>query len=280
MRTLLKARLTLKLVLLAVSLTTLTAHPAAAQSMGLVPAEVDQNFEPGKPFQMYLSVSNGENTPIQAKVGVTDFWYDAKFQKTFGNPGSSPHSAANWIEAVPRQIEIPAHGTGKIEIIVTPPAEAAGGYYAAVFVESKPQLVEAASAQNNNKAVFANLRLGSLILLNAKGAGVFRADFSHFNLEPGGAQHDLQVTLDASNTGNTHIFPQPRLAILDQQHKMIARAQGESRRLLPGESQPLKVTWSGTLDPGDYIALLTVSYGPDKVFTKEMPFTVPGNSVK
>lgn len=276
MRSAHKIRTIAKLAAFILSVAALASLSATAQSLGLVPAEVDQNFEPGKPFQMYLSVSNGENTPIQAKVGVTDFWYDAKFQKTFGNPGSSPHSAANWIEAVPRQIEIPAHGTGKIEIIVTPPAQAAGGYYAAVFVESKPQLVEAASAQNNNKAVFANLRLGSLILLNAKSSGVYRADFSHFNLEPGGPQRDLQLAFDASNIGNTHIFPQPRLAILDQQHKMIASAQGESRRLLPGESQALKVTWSGSLEPGDYIALLTVSYGPDKVFTKEMPFTVPG----
>lgn len=275
-----KIRSTATLAALFLSLAALATHPAHAQSMGLVPAEVDQNFEPGKPLQIYLSVSNDENTPVQAKVGVTDFWYDAKFQKTFATPGSSPRSAANWIEAVPRQIEIPAHGTGKIEIIVTPPAQAEGGYYAAVFVESKPQLVQAASAQNNNKAVFANLRLGSLILLNAKSSGVYKADFSHFNLAPGGPQHDLQVTFDASNTGNTHIFPQPRLAILDQQHKMIARAQGESRRLLPGESQPIKVAWSGSLDPGDYIALLTVSYGPDKVFTKEMPFTVAATAGK
>ena len=83
-----------------------------AQSLSLVPAEVDQNFQPGKPFQLALVVSNGGSNAISAKVEVTDLWYDSNNQKTFGAPGSSPRSAANWIEAVPRQIEIPAHSSG------------------------------------------------------------------------------------------------------------------------------------------------------------------------
>ena len=251
-----------------------------AQSLSLVPAEVDQNFQPGKPFQLALVVSNGGSNAISAKVEVTDLWYDSNNQKTFGAPGSSPRSAANWIEAVPRQIEIPAHSSGKVEIIVSPPASAVGGYYATVFVESKPELVEGPSAANQNKAVFANMRLGSLILLNAEGTGHYEAKFEDATLQPGGAHRDLQVTFRAANTGNTHIFPQPRLAILDARHQVVARAQGEMKRLLPGQSGDMKVTWSGTLEPGNYTAVLTVAYGPDKIFTQELPFAVSNEAGK
>src|SRR5215475_6657093 len=111
-----------------------------AQTLGLAPAQVVETFKPGVPFQFDLSTVNSGDTPVDMHVEITDFWYDEKNEKVFSSPGTSPRSAANWIQFVPDHFEVAAHGSQKMKAIITPPADARGGYYAVLFVQSKPQL--------------------------------------------------------------------------------------------------------------------------------------------
>lgn len=247
--------------------------PASAQSLALAPAEVQYKFKPGQPFQFELSVSNDGNSPVTMQVNVTDLWYNDKNEKLFGPPGSSPRSAANWIESVPRRFIAPAHGTGKVKVVVTPPQQVSGGYYAVVFVESKPELVQAATAEK--KAVYANVRLGSLLLLTAENTEDCRVDVSNVQFTPPSATRTLMADFLVSNQGNTHVFPNARIAILNSQHGLIAATEGEIKRYLPQQRDRLSVAWAGTLSPGNYTAILSVVYGQGKVYTQEFPFTVP-----
>lgn len=247
--------------------------PARAQSLALAPAEVQYKFKPGQPFQFELSVSNDSKSPVVMQVNVTDLWYNDKNEKLFGLPGSSPRSAANWIEFVPRRFIAPAHGTGKVRVVVTPPFHVSGGYYAVVFVESKPELVQAATSER--KAVYANIRLGSLILLTAENTDEYRIDVSDVEFTPPSATRTLKADFLVSNNGNTHVFPNARIAILNSQHDLIAVTEGENKRYLPQQRDHLSVGWAGTLPPGSYTAILSVVYGEGKVYTQEFPFTVP-----
>jgi len=251
----------------------IAASPAGAQSLALAPAEVQYSFKPGQPFQFDLSVSNNGDSPTVMQVSVTDLWYNDKNEKLFGPPGSSPRSAANWIECVPRRFIAPAHGTGKVRVVITPPFQVSGGYYAVVFVESKPELVQAATAER--KAVYTNIRLGSLILLSAEKTEDYRLDVSDVQLTPPLENRALKVEFLASNQGNTHVFPNARIAILNSQHELIAKTESESKRFLPQQKDRLAVGWAGTLPPGSYTAILSVVYGQDKIYTQELPFTVP-----
>jgi len=250
----------------------LGALPAEAQSLALAPAEVQYTFKPGQPFQFELSVANNGDLPVVMQVNVTDLWYNQKNEKLFNPPGSSPRSAGNWIEFVPRQFEAPAHGTGHVKVIVTPPQQASGGYYAVVFVESKPQLVSAATAEK--KAVYANIRLGSLLLLNAENSDDYKVNISDFHFAPPAPDQSLRLDFQVENQSNTHIFPETRVAILDASHNLIAKTKGEIKRFLPQQADRVSVGWAGTLPPGAYSAILTVLYGQDKVFTQEFPFVV------
>src|SRR5215831_15236002 len=137
-----------------------------AQSIGLAPAQVVEKFKPGVPFEIDLSTVNGGANPVEMSVQITDLWYNEKNEKVFSAPGTSPRSAANWIQFVPEHFEVGAGGTQKMKAIVTPPADAQGGYYAVLFVLSKPQLsfVRTKDAKN----VFTNMRIGCLVLLNAE----------------------------------------------------------------------------------------------------------------
>lgn len=248
------------------------ALPARAQSLGLVPAEVQYRFKPGQPFQFEIAMSNSGSRPAVMRANVTDLWYNEKNEKLFNPAGSSPRSAANWMEVVPPQIVVPPGGTGKVKVVVTPPADAAGGYYGVVFLESRPELTQAATAES--KAVFANIRLGSLILLSAENTEKYDVDISDTQLTPPDATHSLKLDFDLANNSNTHIFPETKIAILNSSHQLAAKADGSIQRFLPEQKDHLSVSWAGALPKGDYTAILTIVYGPDKVDTKEIPFTV------
>jgi hypothetical protein len=260
------------LILLCAAFVLGAALPAGAQSLGLTPAEVQYRFKPGQPFQFEIAMSNSSSTPAVMRANVTDLWYNAKNEKLFNPAGSSPRSAANWMEVVPPQITVPAGGTGKVKVVVTPPANASGGYYGVVFLESRPQLAQAATAES--KAVFANIRLGSLILLSAENTENYGIDISDTQLTPPDATHSLKVDFDLGNNSNTHIFPETKIAILNSNHQLAAKADGAIQRFFPQQKDHLSVSWAGALPKGDYTAILTVVYGPDKVDTKEIPFTV------
>src|SRR5438876_3474235 len=154
--------------------------PLYAQSLALAPAEFQYRFKPGQPFQFEVAVSNSSSSPMVMRANVTDLWFNEKNEKLFNAPGTSPRSAANWMEVVPPQITVPAGGSEKVRVIVTPPMQAAGGYYATVFLESKPELAVSATAEH--KAVFANIRLGSLILLSAEGSEEYGIQISDAEL--------------------------------------------------------------------------------------------------
>jgi hypothetical protein len=246
------------------------ASPLGAQSLGLTPAEIRATFKPQQVLQFELNVSNDGDTPIPMRGNVMDLWYDQKTnEKTFGVPGLSPHSASNWIAFVPPTFTVPAHGTGKLKVVITPPADATGGSYAVLFVETKPEL--APNGGPGAKPIYTNMRLGALILLTAEGTEDYRIDVSQPSLTPPAANRNLELMVTLANHSNAHIFPEARLTILDASNQVVARTEAETRRFFPGQTDSLKLTWGGNLPPGDYSAILTISYGINKVYTQAMP---------
>jgi hypothetical protein len=245
---------------------------AAAQSVGISPAQVVQSFKPGVPFEIELASVNRGLDPVQMNVEITDLWYNEKNEKVFSTSGTSPRSAANWIQFVPERFEIPANGTQKMRAVVTPPADASGGYYATLFVVSKP--VATPDKTKEGKTVYANVRVGCLVLLTAENTAQYKIELTNMKLVPPSANQGLDLSFDIADTGNTHVFPVGRLAVLDGNRKLVAKAQGEMMRLLPGQKNNMKVDWSGNLPPGDYTAILTVAYGEDRIETRQVPFTV------
>ena len=246
---------------------------AGAQSLGLAPAQVVQKFKPGLPFEFELTTANNGDAPVEISVEITDFWYNDKNEKTFNPPGTSPHSAANWIQFVPEHFNLAAHGSQKMRAIVTPPSDAKGGYYAVLFVKSKPQL--SFDQSKDGKAVFTNMRIGCLVLLSAEKTEQYKIAVSDLKLTPPSETQGLQLKFDVDNEGNTHVFPQPRLAILNSEHKLVAKAESDVKRFLPGQKDSMHVDWAGKLDPGNYTAVLTVAYGDDRIDTETMPLVIP-----
>jgi hypothetical protein len=247
------------------------AGRCGAQSLGLAPAQVVEKFKPGVPFQFDLSTVNTGDAPVDMHVEITDFWYNEKNEKVFSAAGTSPRSAANWIQFVPDHFEVGAHGTQKMKAIVTPPADARGGYYATLFVQSKPQL---SFPKGDGKGVFTSMRIGCLVLLRAEETEDYKIELSNVKLSPPDEAHGLSVDFDLLNAGNTHVFPVARVAVLDGNCKLVAKAESEEKRFLPGQKNAMHVEWAGKLPAGSYTALLTVAYGEDRIETQQVPFNV------
>ena len=258
--------------LLAAMATLTAAMPAYSQTLGLTPAEIRATFKPQQVMQFDLNVSNESDSPVPMKASVMDLWFDQTTnEKIFGTPGSLPHSASNWVAFVPPTFTLPAHGTGTVKVIVTPPAEAVGGSYAVLFVESKP---ERARDGADGRPIYANVRLGALVLLAAEGTEMFRIEVTEPKLTPPAPNRSLDLVFRLANTGNTHIFPEARLAILDAGHQVVARTEAQAKRFFPGQTDSMQITWPGTLPPGEYTGVLTIAYGKDQVYTQVLPLRV------
>ena len=255
-------------------LLTVALMPAAgrAQSIALSPGQVRATFKPGVPFQIELATANQGDTPVDMSVQITDLWYNEKNEKTFGSPGSSPRSAANWIQFVPEHFEVQPHGTQKLHAVITPPSNAQGGYYAVLFVQSTPKLTFDKTA--NGKTIFTNVRVGCLVLLEAEKTEDYKIGLSNMTLTPPAANRSLDLNFEVENDGNVHVFPVARLAVIDSSRKLVAKAESDPKRLLPGQKDFMHVGWTGDLPPGDYTAVLTVTYGDDRIETRQLPLRV------
>ena len=246
------------------------------QSIALAPAQIVQDFKPGVPFEYALSVQNKGSDAVELHVQITDFWYNDKNEKTFNAPGTSPRSAANWIQFVPEKFEVAAGASQKLKAIVTPPVDARGGYYAVLFVESKP--LASGRQTDDGKRVFTNMRIGCLVLLNAKDSQEFNVNVDELKLTPPTDNQGLKLSFSVDNKSNTHVFPQARLAIMNPQHKLMGKAETEMKRFLPGQKDSMQVDWNGELNPGDYTAVLSVVYDGTQVETRQLAFTVPAKT--
>lgn len=244
-----------------------------AQSIGLAPAQIVTDFKPGVPFEYELSVVNDGPDPVELHVQITDLWYNEKNEKIFNAPGTSPRSAANWIQFVPEKFQVTGGGTQKMKAIVTPPQDARGGYYAVLFIESKP--VATNKQTEDGKRVFTNMRIGCLVLLTAKDSEAYNVGVGDLKLTPPTDNQALRLSFLVDNKSNTHVFPVARLAILNPNHKLMGKAESEMKRFLPGQKDEMKVDWNGDLPAGDYTAVLSLVYGGNRVETRELAFTIP-----
>lgn len=163
-----------------------------------------------------------------------------------------------------------------MKAIVTPPADARGGYYAVLFIESKP--VATNKKTDDGKRVFTNMRLGCLVLLTAKNTEAYNVTLNDLKLVPPSDSQGLRLTFSLDNESNTHVFPQAKLAILNPAHKLVAKAESDVKRLLPGQKDSMRVEWNGELQQGSYTAVLSLVYAGTHVETRQIAFTIPART--
>ena len=80
------------------------------------------------------------------------------------------------------------------------------------------------------------------------------------------------------NRGNAHAKVRGAFAILDANGKLAGRGSLDEKKLLPTQRKTISSKWSGELRPGDYTAIVTLSYdhvGMEPTsLVQEIPFRV------
>ena len=205
------------------------------------------------------------------RTSVTDLWYSESNEKTFGPAGWSPHCGPRLDQFVPRVATLDARASAKLTQFVAPPAVVRGGYYAVVFVESKPEL---ATRDDGAQPVYTNIRLGALILLTAEGTEKYDVHLRQSVLAPPTAAENLKLASGSRTTATRTSSRRPRSP--SSAAKAAGREGRRAREAIPSRAvRHDDVDLERQAAAGDYEGVLTVVYGGTRVETRSLPFSVP-----
>ncbi|MBW2257407.1 MAG: hypothetical protein JRI25_22805 [Deltaproteobacteria bacterium] len=255
-------------LLLAASL--LVPGVAWALSLTVAPGTVDVVVPAGSSEQVYIDVGNGGQTPLEVRAYLFDWWHEAG-QQQFPPPGTVERSAALWSSVVPARLTLDAKSRDRLILVVAPPADAIGGFFAVVFVD-------AAAVPNPEAAPATTLglsaRVGVLVAVRVQGTGNDALVVAGVEVRPPTESTPLEVSAQVRNTGDVHLKPETRVVVLDGDEQVRAKLAERHPIVLPGQDASLESQWGGELEPGAYTALVTVVFGEGQATTVEHVFAV------
>ena len=251
-----------------------TLHNAAlAQFQTVVsPAKIEMAVSEKKKKKQYIKVVNTGNQVITVHNYTRDWWFKAEVPKIFAPANTFERSCASWIALDQSKFELQPGEKRSIPFTLAVPPDAEGGHYAVIFFRVEPKPKKGASLQ---------IRFGSRI-------GVLIAQFDPKTsapdlkivggqVEPPTDAEPLRLTVDLENPSNVHVKPTGTAALISKTDgRYISHFRVTSwPQLLPGQAKDATGEWAGVLPPGEYEALVTLSYFNSKAATKRIPFTVP-----
>lgn len=246
------------------------AQTAAAVSLTVAPAQQTIDMRAGSTASRTLSVTNNGETSLTVNAYAWDWWYGEDGRHAFGPPGTFERSGATWVSMVPEVLVVQPGETRQIAIHVSMPDNIDGGGYAVAFVEAR-----AGTPETDGFSMRPGGRIAVPILMSAAGTADHSLVLLDASVRPPSDTEPLTLTLTGENRGDTHSFPEFMGAIRSvRDQTILARFQGNPKRMLPGQITTMEATWSGTLAPGDYDVIGTVVYGDGRSEPVREPFSV------
>lgn len=251
--------------------------PSFALDVGVAPALIDAPVSPGAAGRVPLTITNYDPTPMTMHAYAWDYGVgpiDAKTGESTVSwfpPGTQARGASTWVTVVPDEFTIAPGGSQTVSVVMSPPADASGGYYAIVFVESGPKPDPSEVA----KTVLAG-RMGVKVLVRAGEAGVRDLDLEDLSVRPPTQTLPLRVELVLDNVGTLHVTPKAKAVLRSTEGgAILGRLEGESSwSFLPGQVGRLELVYPDTLPPGNYQLAGTVTYGTDDAIVLDHTFTI------
>jgi hypothetical protein len=269
------------LIVIIVSLLIYTASSFAQQtSVSITPASIDTTVKAGASYTQKFTFTNGTNERLKVRAYGADMWYDERNERMDGAAGTLPRSASRWIQFTPSEIIVEPNASANVDAIITVPQSAAGSFYTTpIFEAVRAEVPQIQLVSQTSSAVASiDVRFHVLMMLTTDIGAEYNVEIMNAKVVPPTASSEMELSLDLRNRGNAHAKVRGAFAIVDSAGKLAGRGPIEERRLLP-EQRTTKVTkWSGALKPGDYTAIVTLSYdrvGMDPTsLVQEVPFSV------
>jgi len=246
----------------------LTASTAWATSLAVAPAITDVQVEAGVSSEVTFHVANRADAPLAVQTSLADWWHDGTEHRTVV-AGSTERSSSSWTEVFPATLVLPPRSQGELTAVLTPPPDATGGFYVVVLVSGSPHV-------DGSEQAAAGVGAGVAALLSVRidGTGTEALALDRVEVSPPTASTPLVVTAFARNDGDVHLQVESRVVVLDEVGTVRATLASRSRVVLPGQALPIDAQWAGSLEAGQYDAIVTLAYGPGEVASAQHAFVV------
>lgn len=261
----------------ALALTLASFAPAKAQgtSVAVTPIYVDAQVKRATTYSKTFTITNGTKARLLFNCSVADYWYDEQNRRVEGRPGTFPRSASSWAQFSPPELVVEPNSSAPVKLVITVPPDAAGGYYAAPVFEARPVTSEPAG---HSVRASVGISIHGVLMLTTEDAAEYNVEIMGGRVEPPTASSELEVQLDVRNRGTAHARLRGVYAILDAAGRFVGRGKIKDKSLMPGQCGPYKSSWAGTLAPGRYVAVATLSYdragAEPATVVYELPFEV------
>lgn len=208
--------------------------PPDNTAITISPASSAPSLKPGGSQLYNISVLNNGNTSYNARLysepyNVVGINYDPSFSQL---PGTV--NAASWVKLSKQTIFVPAHETVVVPYTLAIPANTTpGGYYAVIFVETKPPKVSNVQAQN---------RVGDILYITAQGpvrtgGKIIGTPLPHIT-----SATNLELSLEVSDTGSLHYLTKANISVINLFGKDVFTGSFE-RYVLPQTVRKISTSW-------------------------------------
>lgn len=247
----------------------LVAPVAQAFQLTVAPARALVEVEPGGTSTFPVMVTNEGDLALYVRGYAVDLAYVEGKGLLARPPGTTEHSAVNWIQVVPREMDLPAHESAQFQVTVSAPPEARDAAYATVFVHT--QIANTASGSGSKMQG----RIGVHAFVRVRGTGTEAVDVRSVDFVAPTETSPGTISLLLENTGSVYVQPEFKGMVRTTDGEVLGRIDARAYRpFLPGEPIPLEMHWSGFLEPGAYELVGTVLFGDQRALPLVHPFAV------
>lgn len=229
-----------RIFFVAFTLGALTVLPVGATT--IISPVVEVTVDPGTVQQGVVKVYNETDHDLDVKATIEAVRYsDESGQITFDNERPT---FLSWITLERTSLTLQSRQAAIVPLIVQVPKNAApGGYYAVVFWQEIP------SANQDEKNVSINGRVGTLVYLTVTGDIIEQAAISSFGLDSSRKVVlglPLNFSARVANQGNIHLQPFGKITLtnwLGQKNEVPINQ--ERRSIIPNNTRRFDVVWPG-----------------------------------
>ena len=221
-----------------------------------------KTVQPGETFDGTVVIRNTDARPAQVRIRQSDYQSFADGRNIYADPGSTPHSNANWISIAPSQLTVGGNEAVTVNYKARVPLDAklAGTYWSLLLVEPvAPPAPEAKGAQGEVAVGLQTvIRFGVQIITEIGVTGTHTMKIGDKALLHEDGRRSLK--LDFQNTGERDMIPSVGVELYGQDGVLFGKFEGGRKRIYPGGSARYRVDLTN-VPRGKYVAMVIADTG-------------------
>jgi hypothetical protein len=239
------------------------------------PLTLEQTAKPGENYKGDIVLLNNDETPQEAKVYLTDYFFSADDKVFYEDPGTRPRSNSAWLTYTPKRLTIPPKGSASISYSVKVPdsKDLLGTYWCVMMVEGiASESAESSKAPKTpTVSVSQVIRYALQVITHIGDSGKRNLKFTNSKLALDKDKKTLLI--DVENTGDYMLRAYISVELYDQKGTLAGKYTGDAFRLFPGTSKKFKTDLSAA-PKGKYKAIVIADCGSSNVYGVNISLTL------